>query len=187
MKVRLLDPARLDVETFAANHESLSGEWPLAAMPRLLECCHLESSKARESSILWGVRGETRRSITGETQVWLHLQAEAQLALVCQRCLGPVETGLRFVRPLRFVRGEESAAALDADSDEDVLAMTRSLDLQALVEDELLLALPLVPRHDRCMTAVPLSELYADEDAQADEANPFAALSILKQARSDSR
>ena len=45
-----------------------------------------------------------------------------------------------------FVRGEDAAAELDAESDFDVLTLTRSLDLRELVEDELLLALPLVPR-----------------------------------------
>ncbi len=54
--------------------------------------------------------------------------------------------------------GEEAAAALDAESDDDVLALESSLDLHALVEDELLLALPLVPRHDECPEPLPVRD-----------------------------
>ena len=57
---------------------------------------------------------------------------------------------LHIEKALRFVHGEDAAAELDADSDDDVLASSRSLDLRALIEDELLLALPLVPRHEAC-------------------------------------
>jgi len=70
---------------------------------------------------------------------------------------------------------------LDADSDVDVLALSRSVDLRELVEDELLLAMPLVPRHEVC--PAPLLAPQADvafEEAEQDRPNPFAALAALK-------
>ena len=80
---------------------------------------------------------------------------------------------------LRFVHGEAQAEALDEDSDEDVLALTPSLDLLPLIEDELILALPLVPRHEVCPQPLPMSA-GADELASADEAeHAFAGLSSL--------
>ena len=85
------------------------------------------------------------------------------------------------VRPsLRFVRGEAQAEALDEDSEEDVLALTPALDLQPLVEDELILALPLVPRHEQCPKPLPMSA-GEGEIQQADAADhAFAALASLR-------
>jgi uncharacterized protein len=187
MKARQFDPRRLDVEVFAKHSETLEGAWPLAAMQRLHDCCHPQWSGAHLAAVRWLARGEPRTSITGEAQTWLHLAMQTELALVCQRCLGPVDTPLRFETTLRFVRGEEAAAELDADSDEDVLALTRALDLQALVEDELLLSLPLVPRHEGCSMSLPADDSQAAEAAQVDPASPFAALSVLKQRPSDAQ
>ena len=59
-------------------------------------------------------------------------------------------------RRLFFVAGEDAAAALDTESDDDVLALEPFLDLRGLVEDELLLALPLVPRHEVCPEPLPI-------------------------------
>ena len=120
---------------------------------------------------------ESRPVRGGPPQTWLHLHAQASLALVCQRCLGPVETPLMAQRSFLFVAGEETAAQLDADSEDDVLALTRSLDLQELVEDELLLALPLVPRHELCPQPLPMEHGDAPDEERP---NPFAALAALK-------
>jgi uncharacterized protein len=87
----------------------------------------------------------------------------------------PLHVGRRFF----FVPGEEAAAALDEDSEDDVLALTPSFDLHVLVEDELLLALPIVPRHDVCPVPVPL--VFEDDGSAAEPADhPFAALAALK-------
>ena len=56
-------------------------------------------------------------------------------------------------------------------------ALTTALDLPMLLEDELLLALPLVPRHDVCPE--PLPRAFRDEADAAER--PFAALAALKQ------
>ena len=47
---------------------------------------------------------------------------------------------LRVDRRFFFVAGEDAAASLDAESDDDVLTLEPALDLKSLVEDELLLA-----------------------------------------------
>ena len=57
-----------------------------------------------------------------------------------------------------------------------MLALEPALDLQSLVEDELLLALPLVPRHEVCPEPLPLEP----EPAAPAAAHPFAALAALK-------
>jgi uncharacterized protein len=84
-------------------------------------------------------------------------------------------------RHFRFVRDEATAAALDEEMEDEVLELPRSLDLRELVEDEMLLALPLVPRHAQCPEPLPRSFGDVDEVEEAEQkANPFAALAALK-------
>ena len=109
-------------------------------------------------------------------------RAETALRLTCQRCLQAVRYAIDVERSFRFVADEATAATLDAESEEDLLVQTRSLDLPSLIEDELLLALPLVPRHEgRCpqpLNAPP--DPVAAAIAAAPPAKPFAALAGLK-------
>jgi uncharacterized protein len=174
---RPFDPRRLDVEAFAKEGAELAGEWPLPALDRLADAAHADAKPADGDVARWRARGESRAVRGGPPQTWLHLEADTRLSLVCQRCLGPLDTPVEAERSFLFVADEDTAAQLDADTEDDVLALSRTLDLRALVEDELLLALPLVPRHEVCPQPLPL-----DHDAPLAEpaANPFAALSVLK-------
>ncbi len=90
-------------------------------------------------------------------------------------------------RALRFVRGEDEAARLDEESDDDVLALAGRLDLAELAEDELILALPLVPMHDACPQplAADMAPAGADEAAGPARPNPFASLAALRGRRDD--
>lgn len=179
MKARDFDPQRLDVQEFARAGARLSGQWALSALRRLAASQH-EQAPAAERGVQWSVTGERIERVGAEPQIWLHLKANARVALECQRCLGPVDEQIVVERSFRFVPGESQAEALDADSEEDVLAVTRSLDLQELVEDELILALPLVPRHEVCPQ--PLRAPQAEElpDDAPERPNPFAVLAQLK-------
>lgn len=180
MKQRQFDPLKLDVEAFARDAGQLEGEWSMVDLPRLAESAPPESPADAWPPLRWAARGERVTPRAAEAQTWLHLDAEATVTLVCQRCLQPYAQPLAFERSLHFVRDEELAAQLDADSDDDVLAMTRSLDLRELVEDELLLELPLVPRHDTCPQPLVHAEDELPEPTEEDKPNPFAALAALK-------
>jgi len=180
MRTRPIDPRRLDVESFANEAGELDGRWPLVEFERLADAAHVDASPGASDPVNWHVRGETRPVRGGPPQIWLHLRADASIALVCQRCLAPVQTHFEVQRSFQFVADENVAAQLDADSDDDVLALTHSLDLRSLVEDELLLGMPLVPRHDVCPEPLPIEH---DDAPAAAASNPFAALSVLKRGR----
>lgn len=164
------DPHRLDVAAFARAGAQLQGQWPLAQFARLLVDAAAPTPGAAE--VAWAARGEQRPVPGHPPQVWLQLQARAELVLACQRCLQPLPVPLAVDRALRFVEGEAEAERLDADSDDDVLALDHALDLQALIEDELILALPLVPRHAACELPAPAGD--------APPEHPFAALQALR-------
>ncbi len=178
MKAREYDALHLDVAAFAAEGARLEGVWPLAALTRLAASAAAEARPEPGDSVRWFVQGEARPVRGGPAQVWLHLGAQTRIALQCQRCLQPLRVELAAERSFQFVAGEDAAAELDADSEDDVLALTRSLSVQELVEDELLLSLPLVPRHDRCE---PPAHLAGEDSVPLEEApHPFAALAALK-------
>jgi len=181
MKPRAFVPEKLDLAAFARDGASLEGEWPAVSLERLADSGAAEAQAKAWPAVRWSLVGEVRQPKGGKAQTWLHVQADAQVALTCQRCLKPVEEQLDIDRWIRFVDTEAEAAELDADSDDDVLALPRHLDARELIEDELLLALPLVPRHEVC----PEPLAHAEEEAGADEEeaerpNPFAALAALK-------
>lgn len=183
MRTREFAPRKLDVEAFAREGANLSGEWPAQSLSRLADAAAPEVPAAHWPVVQWSLDGERRESRGTEAQTWLHLKATATVSLTCQRCLQPVEEHLGLARSFLFVGDEELAASLDADSEDDVLAMTRHLDALELVEDELLLSLPLVPRHEVCpqplrMAAVDLPE--DEEEVEEERPNPFAALAALK-------
>jgi uncharacterized protein len=177
---RSFDPGHLDVAAFAASAGRLEGEWPLSDLPRLLQDALPPASGGSAVPVAWSVRGERRAVAGGEAQTWLHLQACTSLRLSCQRCLQPMNVPLDIRPSLRFVQGEQQAERLDEDSEEDVLALGAALDLRVLIEDELILALPLVPRHDRCPQPLPMSAGEVDAPAADPPAHPFAALQALR-------
>lgn len=182
MSARRHDPLRLDVARLSSDGESLAGEWPLASFERL---CVMQTAPQDWllPPVAWRVRGE-RRPVSGEEpQTWLQIQARATIWFTCQRCMQPYRTEVVVDRAIRFVRGEDQAEALDAESEEDVLALPRELDLRALVEDELLLALPIVPRHEACPDAPPVPAASAPAPAQAQR--PFEVLKALKPRAAD--
>lgn len=175
---KTFSPERLDVAAFAQARARLGGRDELQAYARLLAELHAPGAGL---ALEWRAQGESRAAIDGSTRPALHLQLAASLPLTCQRCLGEVMTPIEVDRHFVFVPDEDTAAALDDASEDDVLALSADFDLRALIEDELLMALPLVPRHDQCPQAVRLSAQDADFDAaEGARRKPFAALSALK-------
>ena len=190
-----LDPLRLHIAQFAADAQEAEGDWAIAELPRLADSeCPIDAGSPlkagadavkpppRSASDLtrrvhWRAVG-AHRPVGGENQVWLHLLAEADVILQCQRCLLPLDEAVRVDRNFRFVKDEDTAAALDDETEDEVLALPKTLNLRDLVEDEMLLALPLVPRHDVCPEAIPMQ--FGDVEEVEEKANPFASLAILR-------
>ncbi|KAB7619395.1 YceD family protein [Verminephrobacter eiseniae] len=171
-------PQRLDVKAFAQAGGRLSGHDSLLKYERLAQ----EAKGLHpDLQVDWSAEGQWRMASDGIGQAWLGIKVRASLPMECQRCLGPVDMPLSVEREFRFVADEATADALDGQSAQDLLALSREFNLHTLMEDELLMALPVVPKHDECPSAVPL--VCQDDDferANADKPNPFAALASLR-------
>lgn len=172
------DPQRLDVSRFAEEAGALEGSEPLRSFRRLAD--ESEGTDLARA-VRWHARGEMHNPQHVQPQIWLHLEAATVLPLTCQRCLLPVEVPIAVDRSFRFVADESTAAAQDEEAEEDVLALSRSFDLVELIEDELLMEVPVAPRHEVCPVPVKMSAEDPEfASAPGERENPFAALGRLK-------
>ena len=153
-----------DVFQFAREARVWKGVFPLLQMERLADVLGHRAGEV-QVTLVGGVDDR------GQSQLTLSLSAA--LVLQCQRCLRElpwplaVQTCLRPVPAGHPVEQEELL-----DDDHDVIEVDGALDVQALAEDEILLALPLMARHEQC-TPPQMREA-------ADEASPFAVLAGLR-------
>nr|WP_114973163.1 YceD family protein [Rhodoferax ferrireducens] len=175
-------PTHLDVKAFAQAASKIAGHDLLSKYERLMQ----ETQGIGADNMLdWSAQGEVRADEAGAEQVWLHLTVDVSLPLTCQRCLGPVDLEVTVNQSFRFVASEEAAEAQDEDAEEDVLALSQDFKLSDLIEDEVLMALPVVPRHETCPVEVKLAAVDPGFDAaSAEKRNPFAVLAKLQGGKS---
>ena len=174
---KAFDVRRLDVKAFAQEGGQLEGRDALAAHSRLMA---ETQGRAPDTMVVWSARGELRNPGHVQPQVWLQLHAQASLPLICQRCLATVDIPVVVDRSFRFVPDEQTAAAEDDESEEDLLALSADFDLMELIEDELLMELPVAPRHAVCPVPVPMAVADPDFERQTEAVeSPFALLRKL--------
>jgi uncharacterized protein len=174
--------AYLDVKAFAQAASTRSGRNLLSDFERLM---HETEGLGADQPLDWSARGELRMDPAGAEQVWLHLRLKTNVPLTCQRCLNPVNISVAENRAYRFVGSEEEAREQDETADEDVLALGQDFNLAALIEDEVLMALPLIGAHETCPVEVKLAVADPGFDTGATEkSNPFAVLAKLKGGKS---
>jgi uncharacterized protein len=156
--------AVLDGLAFANEGKTVTGFVAVAVLPRLVE--ELADNVGRLDCQVTGNRD-------GDGKCWLALEVSGTLGLVCQRCLKrlafPVEirTRLLLVPPGQAWPDEDLA-----EDGFDAIAAGKEMALLLLVEDEVLLALPIAPMHETCATPVPVVEEH--------EPSSFAMLAKLK-------
>ncbi len=132
----------IDGLEFAKTGSRLEGIWPVAGFGRLRNALSTDAGTMRYE--LLGVPQEQGRPA-------LRLNLDGALQLVCQRCLGALEFPLHIEVSLRLAatQAEVDAQPLESGGRESIVA-GRKMQVHALVEDEMLLAIPMVPRHQDC-------------------------------------
>jgi uncharacterized protein len=189
----VIDPAR-----FARDRAWLSGSLAAADLPRLAEQLGLAgqlglarqpdagrgdarsadvgNAETRQASA-WGIRYEVAGHVDARGHPALTLQLDGTVALRCQRCLGVLPVPIDARREIVLVSGADEFAPFD-DEDEstDIIPAVARLDLRVLLEDEILLGLPLAPRHapGTCRAE------GASHSGPAERSTAFALLARLK-------
>ena len=157
----------IDIAEFARLGKSCEGEIGVRDLPRLQDMIvpgeqrlhfHLQGSLSprREPRIACIIRGH--------------------LSLRCERCLGVFEHRLELLSTVVFVTDESLLPAIeDEEAAIDYVVGETTLNVRTLIEDEIILALPLVPRHEtgECQAS-------AEEVADYDKPLPFATLAKLR-------
>lgn len=153
---------------------SFEGSLPVAALKRL--CSALASS---EGTV--GYRLDFGCDTLGTDYV--EVRAQAPLTLICQRTLEPFALPVTVDNRLGLIRKEQDEAGLPPGCEPLLVAEDGRLKPADVIEDELLLALPLIPMNPD--SSLPDAVTSRDEDdeeggAEARRDNPFAVLRELK-------
>lgn len=161
-------PESVDPSRLAAQGVRLSGAVPLAQMERLRPLLHEAEGVA-----------DAELEFTADNQgVSVSGRIRCDLTLECQRCSKPFVVHVESPLHVGLVNSGDESAALPEDVEPFLLEAGRLRPMD-LVEDELLLALPIVPRHDYdCSPEVSIDS--HDGDAPAQEPTPFAVLDTLR-------
>jgi uncharacterized protein len=166
-------PERIDPLRLAESGRELRGSLPLAALQRLVPSLH--ATEGVVDVELSGTKEGRIRRLDG------HLVTT--LKMVCQRCLEPVTLPVEVRFRLGMVTSEEQAERLPEEL-EPLLITEPTLLLAELIEDELILALPIVALHpadSACAARVPAAvQAEPEEPDEKPRKNPFAVLSQLK-------
>lgn len=161
----------IDSLEFAGNGGKMDLQVPIAELSRLHDA--LSDAKGVLRCTVTGGRDRQGRAV-------LDIGVAGDCRLVCQRCLGALD--YRIEQEVRLLLCDEAGlAALDSEEAEhddeelDAILADAHLDVVALIEDEILLSLPISPMHDAgsCQAA-------QSDATQKGNNNPFAILENLK-------
>ena len=163
--------AVIDSLKFAAEEDCLDGRLALAVLPRLGDVL-----VSREGWLECELAGFREADGEGGTKLGLHLRVKGRLVLRCQRCLAVVGFDCAIDSRLLLIPPGAEWPEENLESDDfDAIPASRELSVLSLVEEEVLLTLPLVPRHAECRP--PVETGPAEEES---EPSPFAVLAGLK-------
>ncbi|MBI5920137.1 MAG: DUF177 domain-containing protein [Betaproteobacteria bacterium] len=162
--MKLIDDYFINSIKFAFEARHLAGEVPVNCLRRLSDALADDEGK-----LAWEVQGGR----DDEGKPYLLVEVSGELHLRCQRCLAALDFALSVRSHLQLVApGQDWPDESLEDDRSDPIEALEEQPLLALLEDEVLLALPIAPRHEIC--ALPG---YAEDSVAA---SPFAALAQLK-------
>jgi len=174
MKDRL--PEHIEPLRLARSQRLMQGRLPLSRMPRLV---------AVLDDTTGDVDVELEFDVDKSGIAWMKGHLTCTLPLSCQRCmqtlLMPVDTTFK----LAMIESETEIERLGEEY-EPLLLDDSLVSVAELVEDELLLSLPIVPKHEtESCHATDYEETHSEVVAEVnnepeEKKNPFAALADLK-------
>ncbi len=160
----------IDAFEFCRLKERRGGELSVADFARLSD-----ETADKSGFISWSLHGGSNDM--GYLQ--LTLSVSGTVKLMCQRCLTSFVFQIASESTLILAEDEASVDGIDALVDDDmvdVIVGSRTMNLLELVEDEVLLALPLSPKHDVCP-----DQGVHDTSQDKQKVSPFAVLKNIKQ------
>ena len=158
-------PHEFDPLRFARAGKQLAGQFEFRAMERL-NALLLDNSGQAEFELSFGHEEQN-------DFYFISGRVKADLQIICQRCLGGLELHVDNPIKLGIVHNKNEADALPTDY-EPLLVTESTVPLRELIEDELLLAMPIAALHNLEECSVKL------EQTGVEKTNPFAKLADFK-------
>lgn len=154
----------IDSLDFALKGMEISGEVPMAELPRMAEL--LTDFEGKISFVVRGLEGKDGKPL-------LKLTLDGVCNLRCQRCLKPLIYPVKLEANLRLLAEGELNESDMEDDEADSIAAEQRLDVLTLLEEELLLSLPIAPKHEA-------GDCQIASEGLSRPTSPFAALAALK-------
>jgi uncharacterized protein len=179
-------PERIDTIKLFARNGILAAALPLAKLQRLTDSLHDDSGTV-EVNLLFTTDDDKKRTLTGTL--------DTSVKVLCQRCLQEMELELHCTLNLMVCSTEEELQALP-ETEDGLVMEEEGLNILDVIEDELILSLPLVPAHadvncNSFLNALTQAETGAQSkdkiSSRDDKQNPFAVLSTLKDKQEDKK
>lgn len=162
MPDQILEP--FDPYIAAERGRMYKGTIPLSQLGRLGDS--VADKRGNVQYELYFAKEDNVRSVTGQVDVDIILQ--------CQVCLDNVDLSINAQTRLGLVSSLDEASELSS-AYEPLLVVDKKITLIDIVEEELLLAIPIIPRHEQCNITNPNNRVSAEE-----KENPFSVLADLK-------
>jgi uncharacterized protein len=172
---------RFDAFGLVASHGEIAGKVDAFDLDRVQELLGEENGEVPPADVAWRIRGVT--DALGHPA--LDIALDGEVPLECQRCMELFGFPVHQHTTVLLARDEKELEHLDASDEHEVMLAAAPLDALEIVEDELVLSLPYVPRCDRadCVAhdASPRTGEHASDDKGA--ASAFGALAALKRGK----
>lgn len=170
-------PGRIDPWNFCVNERLFEGHISLDAFNRLKPLLASTDNGEVAFTLSFTQDCEKRSIVKGSV--------DTEVKVYCQRCLKPMRLAISEVFVLGLVKTLEQATGLP-DAIDPLWVENGELALADIIEDELILAVPVTPRHGVAECSVRASELELPIEEEPARENPFAVLESLKRDRFDS-
>jgi len=163
-------PKTVDPLKYADQNRVLEGNIAVKLLPRLCEVL-AEDTGDVAVKLEFDRDGQHLRILKGSL--------DANLSLTCERCLNSVEKLIESRFTVGIVLTDEQAKNLPR-SYEPLLVEPDTLVLQDVIEEELILSLPMFAYHDHCDSEHGMQTKASDNEPLVERENPFSVLSDLK-------
>ncbi|MBT5229459.1 MAG: hypothetical protein HOM11_04190 [Methylococcales bacterium] len=163
-------PERINAKLFARTERGLNGQYAVQSFGRLNDI-------PQSAGEVVAFEVEFSFAPNGHIQVKGHVSGTLQL--MCQRCMQPFDYSVKTEFLLAVIESEHLAESLPEQYEPYVVGDSEELQVQDLIEDELILALPIIPKHEHDCIAKFREKPPVEEPEE--RKNPFAVLETLKQ------
>ena len=179
-------PQFIDYIRYTDARKTIKGELPIT------DCARLVDLLSPDTSLHHNIHLEFEFGVDNLANRFIKGRVTASVLLTCQRCMQVMEYPVDLHLALAFIKNKADEQAISGLYDSFYIEKNEPIDFVALVEDEIILSLPLIAKHkdENCLSTNLLDNdkhfneidtAYADAQEKTKKKNPFAILGQLKE------